>query len=656
MAWQLIYTSAPRLLEAGRSGFGTVARHRAIHPLLVTAIERDSQFDRVAGGVVLAHRILTAGGSRYHVLTCIRDAGADYTGRTNHIAHHLIVEPREIAALGSAAPSPADVLAQMEWRPVWSDAPRWLDGGDEVALGRFRRQPGRASAWQAATGESRHAELLQPARAACLILPRGADVLAIFAESLGRSLAQSWQATFTTFLQTGDELADFRWLALPADSPLRANAENGRAILDLTAPHTLPIPPAQTFETAGAHSTSRVPDDASFPMSSPMGAAPAKIGNLFDEKLALATRPRRERGSRTAIWIGLAAAIVAVVAGGMFFIMRESDGVKNQRQQIRDTFRSVFSDETGAELAEVPAAKLDASIALARATEDTAAALKTQKSKLSPPLPQAEQPITLFNAGGTGLPVPETVSELFSLHGKFHAHQQELLKIEQSPVKAAQLDALHALRDQIEKADSKLLKRLAPHLFEDTRNAVEKLWADRLFAAIELPPGERTPGWFRKHFEALPSDLRNEEGGPKVEKLIEDWEAVVAAHGNNEKMEALLKERRHLWPAWLVTLANAGKPPPKRAIAADDPKKQEPDSSKEKKSSEEKKRFEGDLMIVLNPEKSEEWKVFAAELKKSGAEPWLKTPGAEGNGNGTQTARGRFFVQGYRPKEGVCLE
>jgi len=30
MAWQLIYTSAPRLLEAGRSGFGTVARHRAI--------------------------------------------------------------------------------------------------------------------------------------------------------------------------------------------------------------------------------------------------------------------------------------------------------------------------------------------------------------------------------------------------------------------------------------------------------------------------------------------------------------------------------------------------------------------------------------------------------------------------------------------------
>ena len=89
MAWQLIYTSAPRLLEAGRSGFGTVARHRAIHPLLVTTLERDSQFDRAAaaGRVIFAHRILTAAGARCHVLTCIRDAGADYTGRTNHIAH-----------------------------------------------------------------------------------------------------------------------------------------------------------------------------------------------------------------------------------------------------------------------------------------------------------------------------------------------------------------------------------------------------------------------------------------------------------------------------------------------------------------------------------------------------------------------------------------
>ena len=49
MAWQLIYTSAPRLLEAGLTGFGTVARHRAIPPLVVKAVERISQFARLPG-------------------------------------------------------------------------------------------------------------------------------------------------------------------------------------------------------------------------------------------------------------------------------------------------------------------------------------------------------------------------------------------------------------------------------------------------------------------------------------------------------------------------------------------------------------------------------------------------------------------------------
>ena len=94
MAWQLIYTSAPRSLEAGRSGFGTVARHRAISPLLVSAIERASQFSRLpgldAGRVIFCHRIIALAGTRFHVLSSIRDAGADYTGRTNHIAHHVI--------------------------------------------------------------------------------------------------------------------------------------------------------------------------------------------------------------------------------------------------------------------------------------------------------------------------------------------------------------------------------------------------------------------------------------------------------------------------------------------------------------------------------------------------------------------------------------
>ena len=146
MAWQLIYTSAPRSLEAGRSGFGTVARHRAISPLLVSAIERTSQFSRLpgvdTGRVIFSYRIVAVGGGRFHVLSSIRDAGADYTGRTNHIAHHLIADPREIAQLGANGPSPADVLLAMQWATSWTEQPRFFEAADEIALATMQPVPG----------------------------------------------------------------------------------------------------------------------------------------------------------------------------------------------------------------------------------------------------------------------------------------------------------------------------------------------------------------------------------------------------------------------------------------------------------------------------------------------------------------------------------
>ncbi len=155
MAWQLIYTSAPRSLDAGRSGFGTVARHRAITPLLTSTIERISQFSRLPGAdarrVIFCYRILSVAGNRFHVLSSIRDAGADYTGRTNHLAHHLIAEPKEIAQLGKDGPSPADVLLGMNWLTSWNEPPRFLEDNEEVFLAAIP-PPTNGSAWRRITG------------------------------------------------------------------------------------------------------------------------------------------------------------------------------------------------------------------------------------------------------------------------------------------------------------------------------------------------------------------------------------------------------------------------------------------------------------------------------------------------------------------------
>ena len=249
MAWQLIYTSAPRLLEAGRTGFGTVARHRGVSALVASAVERISQFARLSGldsrRVIYSHRIVTVGAGQFHILSCIRDAGSDYTGRTNHLAHHLIAEAREVAALQGQGPSPADVLLQMNWAQSWTSAPRFFDPTEEVPLSGFSAEA-QGSAWERITGRNDHAWLpVDPRmkRGCYIITPPAADARELFHDSLACLPGESWATTFTTSLEPNDEVADFRWIALPLGSPLRRQLDtSARTILNLTNPSTLPEP------------------------------------------------------------------------------------------------------------------------------------------------------------------------------------------------------------------------------------------------------------------------------------------------------------------------------------------------------------------------------------------------------------------------------
>jgi hypothetical protein len=163
MGWQLIYTSAPRLLEAGRSGFGTVARHEVVSPLLVGAVEGVSQFSRLPGldihRVIYCHRLIIVGGQRYHVLSRICDSGADYTGRTNHLAHHLIFDQREIASANGL--SPADVILSAKWRSRWDEAPRFLQSDEEIGFQNIQTAVHLPAAeWGKVTGDRRYAALL----------------------------------------------------------------------------------------------------------------------------------------------------------------------------------------------------------------------------------------------------------------------------------------------------------------------------------------------------------------------------------------------------------------------------------------------------------------------------------------------------------------
>lgn len=354
MAWQLIYTSAPRLLEAGRTGFGTVARHRAVCGLLATSIERISQFARLPGHdprrVIYSHRILTIGGGQFHAMSCLRDAGSDYTGRTNHIAHHVIAEEREILPLIAAGITPADVLLAMNWRSSWTEGPRFLNASEEIDLAAMTTPP--SSLWEQVTGVAHGCRLpwSPAARRGCyLILPHGVDARFLFRESLHEQNEQAWRTTFTTSLEPNDAVADFRWIGMSPQSPLRTLMESStRPIFDLQHPASLPLPPPPKSTDVAAESTpispgpilahSR-PQQARKDVPQPAQKAP----NVTSRKREAPVVSNRKTGRRSPVglivtWVSVAA-VVAAFSLQLLAQNRNSQDIARLEQQVDATWK-----------------------------------------------------------------------------------------------------------------------------------------------------------------------------------------------------------------------------------------------------------------------------------------------------------------------------
>jgi hypothetical protein len=220
MAWQLVYTSAPALIDAGRSGFGTVARHEAIRPALQTELERISQFSREQGlsknRILFYHRVLDLRGERYHVLSRIKDAGSDYTGRTNHIAHHIVLTAAEAEqCYRTTRCSPADMILWATsnglWHDQWNEAARLFDSSEEIAVGSI---PARLSlpavSWGLVTGSAANAAILAPGGTAtegCWLLYRedqASQLLSLIGEALCLH-SNPWAISFTTDTQHWSE-------------------------------------------------------------------------------------------------------------------------------------------------------------------------------------------------------------------------------------------------------------------------------------------------------------------------------------------------------------------------------------------------------------------------------------------------------------------
>jgi len=262
MAWQLVYTSSPALLDAGRTGFGTVAKHEAIRSSLQSELERISQFSREDGlskdRIIFYHRILNIRGERFNVISRVKDAGADYTGRTNHLAHHIVFTEAETErCYRTTGSTPLDFIkwanAADLWRDRWNESSRLFTAAEELNASSTPpciQLP--AKEWREVTGAAGNAAILAPGGAAsggCWILykqDQSSKILDLIGESV-RLNSTPWNVSFSTNTQPTDRIEEILWRGVTSGSPLeRAARQSVRPVIDLTGVTTLP-PPVEAF-------------------------------------------------------------------------------------------------------------------------------------------------------------------------------------------------------------------------------------------------------------------------------------------------------------------------------------------------------------------------------------------------------------------------
>jgi len=204
MAMELVYTSAPRGLRHGSSGFCTVAMTQGMPAPLVPRLEALGGYrpgPSGSGPVARCFWRIDGPSGPVHVLARVGPAPADHTGRTNKIATYLVLRPDELPEAG-----PAWLLSQPGLlRESWNGKPALIDEPVRVPAG-GTAGPRVAAAWQRECGDAGWAGVV----ASCFLRERHVPVHVIVREEtdaleLMDEVIQllpawaRWNATFSTY-------------------------------------------------------------------------------------------------------------------------------------------------------------------------------------------------------------------------------------------------------------------------------------------------------------------------------------------------------------------------------------------------------------------------------------------------------------------------
>lgn len=247
MSQELLNTSAPRGVKPGSSGFCAVVITSGMSRLLEEQLMSLSGYrwlfpaghpEAANNPVAFAHWRLSTGGRDLSVLSSVRDAGVDFSQRSNRLAHHLVVDASERTDAG-----PAWLLRQpgvAETR--WDGEPRTLPTGRVIPRGDNPPRP--CQAWAALTGDAGWAGVLADAfladvsKPAYIVYGPGTDVLSLIEEAIALlPIAKRWIVTFNTYFTDLPAGLTCAWRCCAAGTPAARDAERlatSGVVIDLT--------------------------------------------------------------------------------------------------------------------------------------------------------------------------------------------------------------------------------------------------------------------------------------------------------------------------------------------------------------------------------------------------------------------------------------
>ena len=272
MAFELVYTSAPKGIRIGSSGFCVVACTNGLSANLVSQMEGLSAYkpyfphydaSAALNPVAYSHYIYTSSGQLYHILSRICFNGLDYTKRSNKLAHHLALSSAEAR---QAADGPSAVFHQEGlFLTQWNAEPALIPSQKMIHAPAVPLR--RACIWEAYTGDAGWAGMLAdaycsfPDRPSFVIFDplKHRDISGMLEEALILlPPEQRWNVTFNTyftFLPAGHKCA---WrFCVPGSDVLRdARRTPGTLVIDLTKP----LPEAPAGELQEMARTGKAPD------------------------------------------------------------------------------------------------------------------------------------------------------------------------------------------------------------------------------------------------------------------------------------------------------------------------------------------------------------------------------------------------------------